>query len=116
MFHVPEDYRLIKHNRLGSTKEDGNNGCFMFYHKGYEVACIASDQLDWEHVSVTINRPRTPTWEIMNYVKDLFWDSEDVVMQLHPPKTRYINCHPHCLHLWRPIGKEIPQPPPEMVA
>jgi hypothetical protein len=44
-------------------------------------------------------------------VKDLFWDPEDTVMQLHPPKSSWISNHPYCLHLWRPTGAEIPRPP-----
>jgi hypothetical protein len=47
----------------------------------------------------------------MAYVKDLCWDAEDVVMQLHPRKSEYVNNHPHVLHLWRPVDVEIPTPP-----
>lgn len=46
----------------------------------------------------------------MCFVKDLFWDGEDAVMQLHPPKSNYVNNHPHCLHLWRPTQAVIPMP------
>lgn len=54
---------------------------------------------------------RTPNWKEMSYVKRLCWDEEDVVMQLHPRESEYVNCHPHVLHLWRPIDQEIPTPP-----
>jgi len=47
----------------------------------------------------------------MAFVKDLCWDDDDVVMQLHPRKADYVNDHPHTLHLWRPIDREIPTPP-----
>jgi hypothetical protein len=33
------------------------------------------------------------------------------VMQLHPARVDYINFHPHCLHLWRPVDATIPLPP-----
>lgn len=33
----------------------------------------------------------------------------------HPPASQYIDVHKHCLHLWRPIGIEIPMPPLELV-
>jgi len=115
MFHVPNEHRLRTHPILGSSDNYGNNGFFLFNYKGYEVGCQASDGMGWEHVSVTINRQRTPTWEIMAYVKDLFWDEEDTVIQFHPPKSQYVNCHPHCLHLWRPVGKSLPLPSPIMV-
>jgi len=87
----------------------------MFWFKGYEVGCQASNGMGWEHVSVSINRKRTPSWEIMNFVKDLFWDKEDTVIQFHPPRSQYVSYHPFCLHLWRPIGTEIPLPDPAMV-
>jgi hypothetical protein len=85
------------------------------------IKIIATDGLDpdsnlipWEHVSVSL-ASRCPTWEEMCFVKDLFWDPEQCVMQLHPPRSQWINNHPHCLHLWRPLNAEIPLPPPVTV-
>lgn len=75
---------------------------------------IASWGEGWEHVSVS-TPTRCPTWEEMCRVKAWFWEAEDCVMQLHPPARTHVNCHPYCLHLWRPICSEIPQPPPEFV-
>jgi len=95
---------------MGSDNSFGNNGYFLLHWEGYEVRCIASDGLGWEHVSVTINRERTPSWEVMCFVKDLFWDDEDCVIQYHPPKSAYVNKHPGCLHLWRLKGADIPIP------
>ena len=43
-------------------------------------------------------------------IKELFFEDEEVVMQLHPKKSEYVNNHEHCLHLWRPIDSEIPIP------
>ena len=71
---------------------------------------IASEEMGWEHVSVS-RSDRSPTWEEMCQVKDLFWDDTDCVIQYHPPKSDYVNNHPYCLHLWRPIGIELPRPP-----
>lgn len=68
----------------------------------------------WEHVSVSLpNRP--PNWAEMAFVKDLFWHEEDAVMQLHPPRSCYVNNHPFCLHLWRPRDATIPLPPTGLV-
>lgn len=70
----------------------------------------------WDHASVSpANRDRTPTWEEMCLVKDLFWDEEQTVMQLHPPKSRWISNHPNVLHLWRPTHADIPAPPDILV-
>lgn len=51
----------------------------------------------------------------MCQVKDVCWDDEDVVMQLHPRRSQYVNMHPHTLHLWRPLEASIPEPPSILV-
>ena len=78
------------------------------------LTIIFSDGEGWEHVSVS-TRGRPPNWQEMCFVKDLFWSSEDAVMQLHPARSEYVNNHPHCLHLWRPQGQAIPTPPARLV-
>lgn len=107
MFKVPNEFRNRTHPQMGSNNDIGNNGLFQFQFKGYNVRCIASDGKLWDHISVTIDRKRTPSWEIMAHVKDLFWDKEDGVFQFHPPKSKYVNTHPYCLHLWRSQTQEI---------
>lgn len=70
----------------------------------------ADEAIPWEHVSVS-TRHRCPYWKEMCFVKELFWDEEEMVMQLHPPKSQWINNHDFCLHLWRPLDGNIPAPP-----
>lgn len=118
-YHVPEQHR-IKTGGFASRAEDGNNGAFFV--KGPDrkesapLRIIASDGLSWEHVSVSLPH-RCPTWAEMCFVKSLFWDDEDCVMQLHPPKSDWVNNHNYCLHLWRPSTdvKQIPLPPAYLV-
>ena len=107
MFHVPEKYR-VKNGRMASDESYGNNGAFSVPMSG-RLLVIASDGEGWEHVSVSL-KSRCPTWREMCFVKAIFWDNEDTVMQLHPPKSEYVNNHPFCLHLWRPINQSIPIP------
>lgn len=78
------------------------------------VHVIASNSEQWEHVSVSL-RHRTPTWAEMEAIKQMFWDIEDTVVQYHPARSEYVNCHPYCLHLWRPVGSDILRPPKELV-
>jgi len=123
MFKVPEKYRLKNHPLVPSTEQDGNNGGFLIPHyriDGYQFYCQASDGYGWEHLSITVRKKgkpadRTPTWAEMCWLKDLFWGNEDCVMQLHPSESQHISTHNFCLHLWRPIGQPIPQPPSIMV-
>jgi hypothetical protein len=65
--------------------------------------------IDWEHVSVSLPT-RCPNWPEMCFIKSLFWDDEEAVMQLHPPRSKWINNHAYCLHLWKP-PYEIQLPP-----
>lgn len=71
-------------------------------------------ELQWEHVSVSFGATssKTPSWSVMFVVKDLFWDPEIPVMQLHPPRSQWVNFHPGCLHLWRPLPPNPPIPLP----
>lgn len=115
MFHVPEKYRITT-GKYGSTSLIGNNGAFLIMEHKLKspLRVIASDGMGWEHVSVSLQN-RCPSWAEMCFVKDLFWDDMDTVIQYHPPKSDYINYHPYVLHLWRPIEQDIPRPPAIMV-
>ncbi len=115
MFKVPEKYRLTdKRSMLRSDESDGNNGFFHVPFESFTLDVVASDGEGWEHVSVSM-RNRTPNWREMCFIKDLFWDDEDCVIQYHPPKSQYVNQHPYCLHLWRKIGSEFETPPKILV-
>jgi hypothetical protein len=111
-FHPPEKFRVYV---SGLAAGDATNGCFFVkLRHNQEVRVIASDGLGWEHVSVS-RSDRCPTWDEMCQIKDLFWDEDDCVVQYHPPKEDWVNNHPNCLHLWRPIGVEVPRPPAILV-
>lgn len=114
-FHVPEEFR-VRGGICGSDSSMGNNGAFVIpaSTRGRPLRVVASDGMGWEHVSVSMP-DRCPTWEDMDFVKNLFWDPEDAVMQLHPPRSMHVNNHPYCLHLWRPIDAFIPLPPEWLV-
>ena len=66
----------------------------------------------WEHVSVAPRKTyNVPTWADMCYLKDLIFNEDEVVIQIHPKKADYVNFKSNCLHLWRPIKEAIPTPP-----
>jgi hypothetical protein len=117
----PEKYRHFHPNIPIEPGAPG--GYFRVPHnkiKSYFFNCIAGPGYNWEHAACTVWSPekkvkRCPTWEEMCYMKDLFWDEEEEVMQLHPPKSEWISNHPYCLHLWRPVNTWIPLPPSRMV-
>ena len=36
---------------------------------------------------------------------------EEAVVQIHPPKSEYVNNHQFVLHLWKPTKDALPLPP-----
>jgi hypothetical protein len=123
----PDPILSIARIRVGtyaSTDEIGNNGAFLITTEGgATLKVIASDGTDkisdhWEHVSVSVNGvARCPSWAEMCFVKDLFWNDDEVVIQFHPAKKDYVNFHPYCLHLWRNRlpSRQTKTPPPLLV-
>jgi len=112
---VPEKYR-IRRGVLASDESYGCNGAFMVPLKTNKqtVKVIASDEGGWEHVSVS-RSDRCPTWAEMCEVKDLFFGPDEWVIQYHPARSDYVNNHPFCLHMWRPVDVAFPTPPSWMV-
>lgn len=118
-FQVPEGARVTTGD-LATDRSAGNNGAFVFASPipRRRLWVIASDGAGWEHVSVSVlGQPKkTPTWLEMCAAKDAFWDEEDTVIQIHPPRSCYVNFHPGCLHMWRSSGEAFgPVPPPALV-
>jgi len=115
MMRAPNKYRL-RAGEMGSDATAGNNGAFLIPTRPGQppLRVIASDGDGWEHVSVSLPN-RCPTWDEMCKVKALFWDDDDCVVQFHPPKSDYVNLHPYCLHLWRPVGTPILLPDQALV-
>lgn len=107
-----EKFRFV-HPMYGSG--DKQNGAFIIPGPcGEELIVLVSDGWGWEHVSVSTKR-RTPNWLEMEFVKRRTL-GDVVAFQLHLPESEHINCHSNCLHIWRPLDAEIPQPPNWMVA
>lgn len=83
-----------------------------------ETALVIADNgvnsSEWEHVSASTPL-RCLTWEEMCKIKDLFFNEDETVIQIHPAKNNYVNVHQFCLHLWKPKNKELPLPDPDLV-
>lgn len=73
----------------------------------------------FDHVSVSVGgadkQKRLPTWDEMNWVKDLFWDAEETAVQYHPKKSEYVNFNPWVLHLWSIPSEPYRLPPIETI-
>ena len=102
-------------------------GAFQIRRNGVILQVIATDGViestapkgpheDWEHVSASaydtmFRKERTPRWEEMCFLKDQFWNEDEVVIQFHPAKSDYVNIHDFVLHLWRWKKGIFPTPP-----
>ena len=112
-----KDIELIKKDGKIKIKAEGQNG---FHGAYYDMLTkkwlnfVFSYSCGFEHLSVSMPN-RTPSWEQMCMMKDVFWNEDEVCMQLHPKKEEYVNNHNHCLHIWKPTTQEIPQPPSILV-
>ncbi len=109
-----EELKKTRNLLIAKVGEDGGYGNVEFGKLRGTV--IWSYGGGWEHVSVSPYKHNyTPSWEEMCRIKDMFWHDDEVVVQYHPAKSEYVNNMPNCLHLWRPIGVEMPVPPAIMV-
>jgi len=113
----------ITEGMFGSPYNSGPSGAFEiaspFGGTMERLRIISSDaelveSKGWEHVSVSLQH-RCPTWDEMAYVKGLFWSELETVIQFHPRKSEYVNCHPYCLHMWRNTRQTIELPPRFMI-
>lgn len=107
----------VKFGPLASDSHYGMNGMFVIPYAGNQLKVMISNQAGWDHVSVSLQN-RQPTWNEMHWIKRIFWDDHETVVQMHPPEAFYVNFHPHVLHLWRyqERGFQYPLPPLEMIA
>lgn len=101
-----------------STPDMGFTGAFSVMGPcGAEIHIVANDATHplaqgWEHVSVSC-RNRCPNWIEMCFVKDLCWQDEELVLQLHVPKSQHIDNNPNVLHMWRDTrNPSLPRMPP----
>lgn len=87
-------------------------GCYSaeIVISGRSASVVFSFEEDgWEHVSISFYNKKMPSWDDMCELKDIFWEDEEEVIQIHPKKTEYVNMQGNCLHLWRHKKFELPK-------
>lgn len=110
-----EKFRVQDDPQFYSDESFGNNGLFEIPYANEVLRVIISDGGGWDHVSVSL-RHRCPTWEEMHWIKRIFWDDRETVIEIHAPESEYVNCCENCLHLWKHQQSEIIRPPRWMLA
>lgn len=111
--YAAEKYRITD-GPLASNITCGFNGAFLIPYKRFILNVMVSDEEGWDHVSISVSN-RIPTWYEMKYIKELFWEDYETVVQFHPCKDEYVNDQHNVLHLWKKQGIEYVLPPKEFV-
>jgi hypothetical protein len=79
---------------------------------GWDGSVIWSTSAGWDHVPVCPYIKRIiPSWDDMCQLKEIFFNDDEAVIQIHPEKDMYVNNMPNCLHLWKCTYKEMILPP-----
>jgi len=118
-----DNFRVMEYPENFNTTQipshrDGNNGQFWIRCSGVRLLCVASDGEKWDHVSVSYggDSRKTPTWKQMCFVKEIFFEPSEWVIQFHPARDKNISVHHFCLHMWRHQTIDIPHPEARFVA
>ena len=108
-----KDFAEIKANKRINVDMDGEDG----FHGTISMptwigSVICSHGAGWNHVSVSpFKKNYIPSWHDMVMIKDIFFHDEEAVIQIHPPKSQYVNNMDNCLHLWECYYREMVLPP-----
>lgn len=62
----------------------------------------------WLHLSVS-HRIRVPSWQELVLCKEIFLGNREAY-QVLPPPERYVNIHPHVLHLFALLDNDVVLP------
>lgn len=105
----------VRHEQYVIPEEGSIEGAFLIMYGNKRLRVICGCGEGWDHVSVSL-RHRTPTWEEMNFIKNLFFEKEETAFQFHPAESEYVNFHKNVLHIWRSWDDPIKLPPRWMLA
>lgn len=79
-----EEIKHMSNLMVQLTGADGGTGLlYLNGTKAKPATVVWSNGMGWEHVSVAFAN-RTPTWDEMSKVKDMFWNEDETVVQFHP--------------------------------
>ena len=92
---LPATWRPLRVDQMPFTKwyqtTDGLRVCVSMARE--------RDSHCWLHVSISREK-RLPSWDELKLVKDVIIGPEKTALQVLPPKSKYVNKHAFCLHLF----------------
>ena len=104
------EYKKIPNAFKDYYYDETCEGMFEMVINGKPYFIIASFDEGWQHVSVSCFYNIMPTWDIMEIIKNKFFRDDEFVVEYHPKKEDYVNNKENCLHMWSPIGYDLPYP------
>ena len=107
-----EEIKEIRNLKIIREGKDGFQAIWVdpMDRKAYSI--ILSWGGGWEHFSINpISQKKTPSWDFMCRMKEMFFKDDEACVEYHPKKEDYVNNLPHCLHIWRPTKEKLPLPP-----
>jgi len=105
------DRELDRFKVVNPTSGREGSEYFIINYKRYHLIVEAHQGDGWEHVSVHLDGPqRYPNWYELNFVKELFWDDVETVLQYYHKHDTDISKKKK-LHLWSKQNFEYELPP-----
>lgn len=98
---------IAKASNLVVISNTENGGCGRLIYGSLKNATVIWGRAEggrFDHVGISPTN-RTPTWEEMCKVKDIFFDPEEECYQVFPKRSQYVNIRKNCLHIWRDVQK-----------
>jgi hypothetical protein len=109
---VKELSEIVKDPRLRNVEMAMDGFRADIHIGGWDGSLIVSHGGGWNHASVSPYAKRIiPSWSDMCALKEMIWNDDETVIQIHPPKDQYVNNVPNCLHLWECYYKPMVLPP-----
>jgi hypothetical protein len=105
----PANEFRIRHGRYASDDSYDSNGYFLIPFKSEYLLCLISDSGGWDHVNISLPH-RTPNWDEIEHVRDMFFDAADTVVIFSPPRLFPFTSNPYHIHLWRKQGHRFELP------
>lgn len=99
---APKQWLIVECDPLCAGYREPNRRLLVF------LSCaIENDGRAWLHLSVS-HAARIPTWGELGIVKDAFLGDREAY-QVMPPRSRYVNLHPHVLNVFALLeGEALP--------
>ncbi len=111
-------YFMGNREDFSTLMEEGTfNKEYVIPANGGMLHLLCSNTLGWDHIffkvvlDTVLSKYRMPSSIEMERIKDLFFESDEAVIEVHPKKENYVNIDSNVLHLWKPNLIELPLPP-----